>query len=105
MTTFYFLELYQVLTASVLKLLVPLEESMATHSSILTWRMPMDSYGRLQSMGWQRVTIACSCKLMNSFLQEEKEVILGGTQFIDRLQAISEAESTRVWGCIFYIGG
>ena len=34
----------------------PLEESMATHSSILAWRIPMDKEpGRLQSMGLQRV--------------------------------------------------
>ena len=34
----------------------PLEEGMATHSSILAWRIPMDrETGRLQSMGSQRV--------------------------------------------------
>ena len=34
----------------------PLEEEMATHSSILAWRIPwMEETGRLQSMGWQRV--------------------------------------------------
>ena len=35
----------------------PLEEDMATHSSILAWRIPMDREepGRLQSMGSQRV--------------------------------------------------
>ena len=34
----------------------PLEEGMATHSSILTWRNPMDrGPGGLQSMGLQRV--------------------------------------------------
>ena len=33
-----------------------LEEGMATHSSILAWRMPMtEEPGRLQSMGSQRV--------------------------------------------------
>ena len=31
---------------------IPLEEGMATQSSILAWRIPMD---RLQSMGLQRV--------------------------------------------------
>ena len=48
---------------------------MATHSSVLAWRMPMDSSGRLQSMGWQRVTTACFCNLLNSFLQEQKEAL------------------------------
>ena len=34
----------------------PLEKEMATHSSILTWRIPwMGEPGGLQSMGWQRV--------------------------------------------------
>ena len=34
----------------------PLEEEMATHSSILAWRMRWaEEPGRLQSMGWQRV--------------------------------------------------
>ena len=34
----------------------PLEEGMATHSSILAWRIPWtDEPGRLQSMGSQRV--------------------------------------------------
>ena len=34
----------------------PLEESIATHSSILSWRIPQkEEPGRLQSMGSQRV--------------------------------------------------
>ena len=34
----------------------PLEEGMATHSSILAWRIPWtEEPGRLQSMGSQRV--------------------------------------------------
>ena len=34
----------------------PLEESMATHASILAWRIPWtEEPGRLQSMGLQRV--------------------------------------------------
>jgi len=34
----------------------PLEKGMATHSSILAWRMPWtEEAGRLQSMGSQRV--------------------------------------------------
>jgi len=35
---------------------VPLEKGMATHSSILAWRIPwMERPGRLQSTGSQRV--------------------------------------------------
>ena len=34
----------------------PLEQEMATHSSILAWKIPwMEELGRLQSMGLQRV--------------------------------------------------
>ena len=34
----------------------PLEKEMATHSSILAWRIPWTGEpGGLQSMGWQRV--------------------------------------------------
>ena len=34
----------------------PLEKEMATHSSILAWKIPwMEAPGRLQSMGSQRV--------------------------------------------------
>ena len=34
----------------------PLEKEMATHSSILAWRIPLTGEpGRLQSIGWQRV--------------------------------------------------
>ena len=34
----------------------PLEEGMATHSSILSWRIPQtEELGELQSMGLQRV--------------------------------------------------
>ena len=32
----------------------PLEEEMATHSSLLAWRIPWtEEPGRLQSIGWQ----------------------------------------------------
>ena len=34
----------------------PLEEGMATHSSILAWRIPWtEEFGRLQAIGSQRV--------------------------------------------------
>ena len=35
----------------------PLEQEMATHSSVLAWRIPWtEEPGRLQSIGWQRDT-------------------------------------------------
>ena len=33
----------------------PLEKEMAIHSSTLTWKIPWEEPGRLQSMGSQRV--------------------------------------------------
>ena len=39
----------------------PLEEGMATHSSILAWRIPQtEEPGGLQSMGSQRVRYDCT---------------------------------------------
>ena len=39
----------------------PLEKEVATHSSILAWRIPWtEEPGRLQSMGWQRVRHDCN---------------------------------------------
>ena len=38
-----------------------LEKEMATHSSVLAWRIPaMGESGGLSSMGWQRVRHDCS---------------------------------------------
>ena len=43
-------------TRSILGQEDPLEEGMATHSSILAWRIPwMEEFGGLQSMGSHRV--------------------------------------------------
>ena len=43
----------------------PLEEGIAIHSSIFTWRIPWtEELGRLQSMGSQRVGQDCSSRLM-----------------------------------------
>ena len=37
----------------------PLEENMATHSSILAWRIPWTGEpGRLQSIEWQRLDMS-----------------------------------------------
>ena len=42
----------------------PLEKEMATHSSILAWRIPwMEEPGGLQSMGLQRVGYDCTTSL------------------------------------------
>ena len=45
----------------------PLEEGMATHSSILAWRIPWtEEPGRLQSMGSQRVKMSLGKKTSKS---------------------------------------
>ena len=49
----------------------PLEEGMATHSSILAWRIPRtEEPGRLQSMGLQRV----GCDLTTKQQQQEERL-------------------------------
>ena len=41
----------------------PLEEKMATHSSILAWKIPWtEEPGQLQSRGWERVAHALVTK-------------------------------------------
>ena len=52
----------------------PLEEGMATHSSILAWRVPRtEEPGRLWSMGSQRIRQSCVTK---HFLQSTEQNIL-----------------------------
>ena len=49
----------------------PLEKGMATHSSILAWRIPWtEEPGGLQSMGSQRVGHNCA---INTFLFQSKD--------------------------------
>ena len=53
----------------------PLEKEMATHSSILAWRIPwMEEPGRLQFRGSQRVGQDCACTTCN-FLQLQGEIL------------------------------
>ena len=48
----------------------PLEEGMATHSSILAWRIPWtEEPGGLQSMGSQRVRYKCVTSTFTSLLR------------------------------------
>ena len=50
----------------------PLEKGMATHSSILAWRIPwMEEPGGLQSMGLQRVGHDCVTLLPSTSLLPE----------------------------------
>ena len=51
----------------------PLEEGMASHSSILGWRIPEEP-GRLQSMGLQRVRES-DFSLSNQYLVFGQEVV------------------------------
>ena len=59
----------------------PLEKEMATHSSILAWRIPWtEEPGRLQSMGSQRVRQDWATKL-NSFILDALSLSLS-THFL-----------------------
>ena len=52
----------------------PLEKEMATHSSILAWRIPWtEEPGRLQSMGLQRVRHDLSTKERERERERERE--------------------------------
>ena len=47
----------------------PLEKEMATHSSILTWKIPWtEEPGRLQSMGTEQLTHTYICRKKQSSL-------------------------------------
>ena len=56
----------------------PVEEGMATHSSILAWRLPWtEEPDRLQSMGLQRVTntllfIFCELRLAGKEMEAQR---------------------------------
>ena len=53
----------------------PLEEEMATHSSILTWRIPWtEEPGGLKSMGWQRVRQDRACTYVASVASVSRAV-------------------------------
>ena len=76
-----------------------LEEGMATHSSILAWRIPMteEGPGKLQSMGLQRVNTA-QCQSNNScftFRQQESiDVFIAGA----RMSGVdAEEKVSSVW--------
>ena len=68
----------------------PMEEGMATHSSILAWKIPMDREepGRLQSIRLQRAgpdthTITLWGDTINKI--DESKAILGGMVVWDRV--------------------
>ena len=55
----------------------PLEEKMATHSSILAWRIPWtEEPGRLQSMGSQRAGHTCVTKHKAQTAFENKSKVM-----------------------------
>ena len=63
----------------------PLEKGMATHSSILAWRIPRtEEPGRLQSMGLQRVRHDSVTKFKQEFQESAKSI---SSEFLHRLDA------------------
>ena len=54
----------------------PLEEEMATHSSILAWRIPWtEEAGRVQSIGLQRVGQECAHAQYGGHPDEKKRMV------------------------------
>ena len=69
----------------------PLEEEMATHSSILAWRIPWtEESGGLQSMGLQRVRYNWVCTM---YVQSSTFFFFGG-KFLLVCEAFSSHEKT-----------
>ena len=65
----------------------PLEKEMATHYSILAWRIPWaEQPGRLQSMRSQRVRVGRSKDFVNFMLQSPSAVILEPPQIKSALK-------------------
>ena len=59
----------------------PLEKEMATHSSILDWKIPwMENPGRLQSMGLQRVGLTERLHFLLHEIESTSKVV--GTRVI-----------------------
>ena len=57
----------------------PLEKEMATHSSILAWRIPWtEEPGGLQSTGWQRIEHDWAISLSLSFMTNDVEHLFTG---------------------------
>ena len=53
----------------------PLEEEMATHSSILSWKIPWtEEAGGLQSTGWQRVAECMHELLLHIYIYKYKHM-------------------------------
>ena len=94
----------------------PLEEGMATHSSILAWRIPWtEKPGRLQSIGLQRVghdwsDLTCTAMQTNRYEQKEKESLFPwkrNWQFLERFNSFHKCNNSwqdhckRSYACMF----
>ena len=63
----------------------PLEEGMATHSSVLAWRVPRtEEPGGLQSVGWQRVRHDLSLHAHTFSFSQGSSSSFPGPQFFSR---------------------
>ena len=73
----------------------PLEKEMATHSSVLAWRIPWtEEPGRLQSMGSQRVSHDLATSL--SFLSFFSVIVLIGSDAEGNCMPIAAAKSLQL---------
>ena len=79
-----------------------LEESTATHSSILAWRIPWtEEPSGLQSLGWPRVghdwrDLACMCTMQHYSAAKRREALTLTTTWMDlESTMLSERSQTR----------
>ena len=98
----------------------PLEEGMATHSSILAWRIPWtEENGELQSMGWQRIRHGWVTKHMYKVRRKWEQMtkiskLISARLFkipfsvLSYLKAMGFKKSYSIWGlwkCLYLIRG
>ena len=86
-----------------------LEKEMATHSSILAWKIPwMEEPGRLQSMGLQRVGHDWATSLSHNYrlafikvvsLDQQHQHYLGACWKCRSMGPISDPLNQKHWGC------
>ena len=84
----------------------PLEEGMATHSSILTWRIPRtEEPGGLQSTGSRRARHDWGDLACTQSVEDEKTSVAGTSSYLSSIQQDAECclTTTKERKSIFYV--